>query len=99
MNIQSKIITNRFVLTFVLRFQRGKSVKINEQENELTRRISTGKIFRIFFVFFFFMKIFLVTEVSETSKITTTIEQERDLRRHSHIGTFRRGLSKKQNSD
>ncbi|CAF4660288.1 unnamed protein product, partial [Rotaria sp. Silwood2] len=54
---------------------KGKQAKINDNDNELTRRIST------------------VVEPSNT--ITT--EQERDLRRHSHTGTFRRGLSIEQN--
>jgi hypothetical protein len=38
-----------------------------------------------------YMDFFL--SVIETS-VTTNTEQERDLRRHSHIGTFRRGISK-----
>jgi hypothetical protein len=72
---------------------RGKLVKINEDENELTRRISTGSWANLkkFHLWIFFLS------VIETS-VTTNTEQERDLRRHSHIGTFRRGLSK-QNSN
>ncbi|CAF0748514.1 unnamed protein product [Rotaria sordida] len=54
---------------------KGKQIKINENENELTRRIST------------------VLDISNTQ----SKEQERDLRRHSHTGTFRRGLSIEQN--
>ncbi|CAF0742957.1 unnamed protein product [Rotaria sp. Silwood1] len=53
---------------------KGKQIKINENDNELTRRIST------------------VVEISNTKKA----EQERDLRRHSHTGTFHRGLSIEQ---
>ncbi|CAF4372463.1 unnamed protein product, partial [Adineta steineri] len=37
-----------------------------------------------------------ISTVVETS-VTTTTEQERDLRRHSHIGSFQRGISIDQN--
>jgi hypothetical protein len=66
-------------------------VKINEVENELTRRISTGTFKREDRGLVASIDL-LDIAVVETIDAATT-EQEHDLRRHSHIGTFRRGLS------
>lgn len=65
-------------------------MKIDENDNELTRRVSTGML--------------MIHEqgVCKSSsfyrlraelKVDKNAEAERDARRHSHIGTFRRGLS------